>query len=116
MEDKINKAVELFKEGYNCSQSVVAAFAEDYGFTKEQAEEIKKTYSTPFHIYDEKGIRENVKAVKVLPYHNYAEAKYEALNIENTLPDTLPTNEEIEKALSESNEEKGEQEEKSHSK
>ena len=37
MEDKINKAVELFKEGYNCSQSVVAAFAEDYGFTKEQA-------------------------------------------------------------------------------
>ena len=28
--------------------------------TKEQAEEIKKTYPTPFHIYDEKGIRENV--------------------------------------------------------
>lgn len=32
--------------------------------TKEQAEEIKKTYPTPFHIYDEKGIRDNVKAVK----------------------------------------------------
>ena len=32
--------------------------------TKEQAEEIKKTYPTPFHIYDEKGIRENVKAVR----------------------------------------------------
>lgn len=32
--------------------------------TKEQAEEIIKTYPTPFHIYDEKGIRENVKAVK----------------------------------------------------
>ena len=32
--------------------------------TKEQVEEIKKTYPTPFHIYDEKGIRENVKAVK----------------------------------------------------
>ena len=29
--------------------------------TKEQAEEIKKTYPTPFHIYDEKGIREKVK-------------------------------------------------------
>ena len=27
----------MFKEGYNCSQSVVAAFAEDYGFTREQA-------------------------------------------------------------------------------
>ncbi len=32
--------------------------------TKEQIEEIKKTYPTPFHIYDEKGIRENAKAVK----------------------------------------------------
>ena len=32
--------------------------------TKEQADEIIKTYPTPFHIYDEKGIRENVKAVK----------------------------------------------------
>ncbi|MCQ2550157.1 MAG: diaminopimelate decarboxylase [Lachnospiraceae bacterium] len=32
--------------------------------TKEQIEEIKKTYPTPFHIYDEKGIRANAKAVK----------------------------------------------------
>ncbi|MDE7339290.1 MAG: diaminopimelate decarboxylase [Lachnospiraceae bacterium] len=32
--------------------------------TKEKIEEITKTYSTPFHIYDEKGIRENAKAVK----------------------------------------------------
>ena len=32
--------------------------------TKEKIEEIVKTYPTPFHIYDEKGIRENVKAVK----------------------------------------------------
>ena len=31
------KAVELFKEGFNCAQAVVAAFAEDYGFTREQA-------------------------------------------------------------------------------
>ena len=30
--------------------------------TKEQMEEIVKTYPTPFHLYDEKGIRENVKA------------------------------------------------------
>ncbi|WP_455903372.1 diaminopimelate decarboxylase [Clostridium sp.] len=27
--------------------------------TREQLEEIKKTYPTPFHLYDEKGIREN---------------------------------------------------------
>ena len=32
--------------------------------TKEMIEEIVKDYPTPFHIYDEKGIRENAKAVK----------------------------------------------------
>ena len=37
MEDRIEKAVALFKSGYNCSQSVVAAFADLYGFTDEQA-------------------------------------------------------------------------------
>ena len=37
MEDRIAKAVEYFKSGFNCSQSVVAAFADMYGFTEEQA-------------------------------------------------------------------------------
>lgn len=37
MEERVNLAVSLFKEGYNCSQSVVAAFADLYGFTREQA-------------------------------------------------------------------------------
>ena len=32
--------------------------------TKEQIEEIAKTYPTPFHLYDEKGIREDAKRVK----------------------------------------------------
>lgn len=32
--------------------------------TKEQIEEIAKTYPTPFHIYDEKGIRENARKLK----------------------------------------------------
>lgn len=32
--------------------------------TKEQLEEIVKQYPTPFHLYDEKGIRENAKAMK----------------------------------------------------
>lgn len=32
--------------------------------TKEQIEEIVKTYPTPFHIYDEKGIRDNAKAIQ----------------------------------------------------
>ena len=29
--------------------------------TKEQLDEIVKKYPTPFHLYDEKGIRENAK-------------------------------------------------------
>lgn len=36
-EDRIQKAVNYFHSGYNCSQSVVAAFADLYGFTEEQA-------------------------------------------------------------------------------
>ncbi len=37
MEERIQRATRLFKSGYNCSQSVVAAFADMYGFTEEQA-------------------------------------------------------------------------------
>src|SRR5699024_8955378 len=32
--------------------------------TKEKLEEIRKEIPTPFHLYDEKGIRENAKALK----------------------------------------------------
>ena len=32
--------------------------------TLDQVKEIEKTYPTPFHIYDEKGIRENARALK----------------------------------------------------
>ncbi len=37
IEERVGKAVALFKEGYNCSQSVVAAYADIYGFSQEQA-------------------------------------------------------------------------------
>ena len=37
----------------------------------------------------------NVKKIRVLPYHNYAGSKYEALGMENNLPKRLPTEEEI---------------------
>lgn len=43
-EERIEKAVTLFKEGYNCSQSVVAAFADQYGFTREQALRMSASY------------------------------------------------------------------------
>lgn len=40
----------------------------------------------------------NLTKVRVLPYHNFAASKYQALDMENTLPPTLPTKEEIRKA------------------
>ena len=44
MEERIEKAVALFKEGYNCSQAVVTAFADLYGFTNEQALKISASF------------------------------------------------------------------------
>lgn len=35
--ERVEKAVALFKQGYNCAQSVTAAFADLYGLTPEQA-------------------------------------------------------------------------------
>lgn len=37
----------------------------------------------------------NITAVKVLPYHNYAGSKYKLLDMENTLPTKVPLNEEV---------------------
>ena len=36
-EERIARAVAYFKEGFNCSQAVVAAFADLYGFSETQA-------------------------------------------------------------------------------
>ncbi|MBP3512242.1 MAG: C_GCAxxG_C_C family protein [Prevotella sp.] len=36
-EKRIRRAEELFMQGFNCSQSVTAAFADIYGYTEEQA-------------------------------------------------------------------------------
>ncbi len=44
MEERINKAVELFKRGYNCSQSVVAAFADLYDLTDDQALRVSASF------------------------------------------------------------------------
>lgn len=40
----------------------------------------------------------HVTKIRVLPYHNYAGSKYTALGMENNLPKTLPTDEEIKRA------------------
>jgi len=38
---------------------------------------------------------DNLTGVRVLPYHNFAGTKYKSLDMENTLPDRLPTDEEL---------------------
>lgn len=58
------------------------------GYNSDQMEKIAEFLKT----------LKNLKAVKVLPYHNYAGSKYAALGMENTLPEELPTEEEIKKA------------------
>lgn len=40
----------------------------------------------------------HITKVRVLPYHNFARSKYEALNMENKMPERLPSSDEIEKA------------------
>lgn len=44
MEERINKAVELFNSGYNCSQSVFTAFADLYDISDEQALRISASF------------------------------------------------------------------------
>ena len=40
----------------------------------------------------------HITKVRVLPYHNFAGSKYDSLGLENTLPDTLPTKQEADRA------------------
>ena len=42
----------------------------------------------------------NIVKVKILPYHNYAGSKYKSLDMKNTLPEVLPTDDEIKAAES----------------
>lgn len=42
--DRVALAVELFKQGFNCSQSVTAAFADLYGLTREQALRVSASF------------------------------------------------------------------------
>lgn len=42
--DKADKAVELFKSGYNCAQSVVGAFCEELGMDKDEALRISEGF------------------------------------------------------------------------
>lgn len=67
-----------------------------------KAIEIRIPYVPSFNSGQEEKIIEllkefkNITKVKVLPYHNYAGSKYEALSMENTLPDEIPEDDAIE--------------------
>lgn len=43
-EDRVEKAVSLFREGYNCAQSVVAAYADLYGIDTETALKLSASF------------------------------------------------------------------------
>ena len=43
-------------------------------------------------------IFKNISEIKVLPYHDLAKSKYDALKMENTLPPVLPTDSELDSA------------------
>ena len=44
MEDRVEKAVKLFKEGYNCSQAVTGAFCDIYGMDMELALRVSASF------------------------------------------------------------------------
>ena len=58
------------------------------GYNSDQMEKIAHLLSDLKHI----------TKVRILPYHHYAGSKYAALNMENTLPSTVPTEAELEEA------------------
>ena len=70
--DSLGKAVEIripYVPGHNADQMAKIA-----------------TFLKPFS---------HITGVKVLPYHNYANGKYAALGMENTLPAELPAEEQL---------------------
>jgi len=44
MSDRVKRAEELFKSGYNCSQAVLAAFADKYGLDEKMALRISSSF------------------------------------------------------------------------
>ncbi len=44
MSDRVKKAEELFKSGYNCSQAVLVAFADKYGLDEKMALRISSSF------------------------------------------------------------------------
>lgn len=75
------------------------------GFVSKEAIEIRIPYVPKYNSDQIEKIAEcmselkNLTKVRVLPYHNYAGAKYEALGMENCLPKDLPEQSDINAAM-----------------
>ena len=72
----------------NCGGKIEIRIPFVPGYNSDQIEKIGKLLST----------LKNITKVKVLPYHNYAGTKYKSLDMEDTLPKTLPEDEDIKNA------------------
>ncbi len=94
---------EIHKKSTGCSNEIIL---ENLSYINELGgkAEIRIPYVPEFNAGEIEKIAKYLSAlecitkVRVLPYHNYAGSKYSALGMENTLPETLPTDEEIENA------------------
>ena len=82
------KILENLKYIDSCGKDIEIRIPYVPGFNDDQVEKIRAFLSQ----------LNNIKSVKVLPYHNYAGSKYAALDMVNTLPSDMPDNEEISKA------------------
>ena len=54
----------MLKQTYENRKEQSTSMKKEPFVTLGQLKEIDKTYPTPYHLYDEKGIRENAKRVK----------------------------------------------------
>ena len=72
----------------SCGKSIEIRYPYVPDFNDGEAEAIAKTVKA----------LKNVTKVRVLPYHSYAGSKYDALSLENTLPERKPTDGEIKAA------------------
>ena len=77
----------LYLDHHSCKTEIRIPYVPNYN--SEEIEKIGMFLSKLKHI----------TKVRILPYHNYANSKYKSLDMESTLPKTLPTEEEIAKAI-----------------
>ena len=94
-EERIEKAVDFFKSGYNCSQSVVLAFADMYGFTQEQAARMAASFAAVLLVAGTKGKRMALPHSRVMIHQPLGGAQGQASDIEITAREILKVKKEL---------------------